>query len=55
VVEQLKSLATELEKPKRETSRVRRFWERIKDVAPTVASILASAASLAKLLAGRNL
>jgi hypothetical protein len=36
----------------KDDSRVQRYWNRIKEVAPTGASILASAASLAKLLGG---
>jgi hypothetical protein len=49
-VEQLNRLTAELEKPEKDDSRVKRYWNRIKEVAPTGASILASAASLAKLL-----
>ena len=52
MVEQLKNLTGELAKPEKDPGRVQRYWNRIKEVAPTVASILASAASLAKLLAG---
>ena len=49
-VEQLNNLTAELEKPEKDDGRVQRYWNRIKEVAPTGASILASAASLAKLL-----
>ena len=52
VVEQLKNLTAELEKPQQDATRVQRFWNRIKDVAPTVAAILSTAASVAKLLGG---
>ena len=51
-VEQLNNLTAELEKPEKDESRVKRYWNRIKEIAPTGASILASAASLAKLLHG---
>jgi uncharacterized protein YjbI with pentapeptide repeats len=51
-VDQLNNLTAELEKPEKDDSRVKRYWNRIKEVAPTGASILASAASLAKLLGG---
>ena len=52
LVEQLKALTNELAKPERETGRVRRYWGRIREVAPTVAAILASAGSIAALLGG---
>jgi uncharacterized protein YjbI with pentapeptide repeats len=51
-VDQLNNLTAELEKPEKDESRVKRYWNRIKEVAPTGASILASAASLVKLLGG---
>lgn len=51
-IDQLNNLTAELEKPEKDESRVKRYWNRIKEVAPTGASILASAASLAKLLGG---
>jgi hypothetical protein len=51
-VDQLNNLTAELEKPEKDEGRVQRYWNRIKEVAPTGASILASAASLAKLLGG---
>ena len=51
-VDQLNNLTAELEKPEEDDNRVQRYWNRIKEVAPTGASILASAASLAKLLGG---
>jgi hypothetical protein len=50
VVDELNKLTAELEKPEKDESRVKRYWSRIKEVAPTVASILASAASLGKIL-----
>ena len=46
--EQLGKLADELIKPDREGGRLRRYWNRIKDVAPTVADILKSAEVIAK-------
>jgi hypothetical protein len=49
-VDELNKLTAELEKPEKDESRVQRYWNRIKGVAPTVASILASAASLGKIL-----
>jgi hypothetical protein len=52
VVDELNKLTAELEKPEKDEGRVKRYWNHIKGVAPTVASILASAASLAKLLGG---
>jgi uncharacterized protein YjbI with pentapeptide repeats len=50
MVEQLNKLTAELEKPEQDDGRVQRFWSRIKEIAPTVASILSSAASLGKIL-----
>jgi hypothetical protein len=50
VVDDLNKLTAELAKPEKNTARVQRFLSHIKEVAPTAASILASAASLAKLL-----
>jgi hypothetical protein len=50
VVDDLNKLTAELEKPEKDEGRVQRYWNRIKEVAPTVASILASAASLGKIL-----
>ena len=52
VLDELSKLTAELEKPEQDAGRVQRYWNHIKEVAPTVASILASAASLAKLLGG---
>jgi hypothetical protein len=49
-VDDLNKLAQELEKGQN-TTRVQRLWNRIKEIAPTVASILASASSISKLLA----
>ena len=51
-VDQLNNLTAEMEKPEKDESRVKRYWNRIKEVAPTVAAILSTAASLAKLLGG---
>jgi len=48
----LGKLTDELQKPEKDVSRVRRLWNHIKDIAPPVASILSSAASLAKMLGG---
>ena len=52
VIDDLNKLTDELGNAEQDDSRVRRHWNHIKEVAPTVASILASAASLAKLLGG---
>ncbi len=52
VVESLKKLAAELDKPNREPGLVKRYWNRVKEVAPTVASLLASAATIAKMVSG---
>lgn len=48
----LGKLTDELQKPEKDVGRVRRLWNHIKDIAPPVASILSSAASLAKMLGG---
>lgn len=50
LVEQLTKLTAALEETERDPSRVKRFWDRIQDVAPTVANILSSAASLSTML-----
>jgi hypothetical protein len=50
VIDDLNKLTAELDKPEQDDGRVQRYWNRIKEVAPTVAQILASAASLAKIL-----
>ena len=50
--ESLKKLASELDKPERNPGMIKRFWGRVKDVAPTAAAILSSAASIAKIVAG---
>lgn len=52
IVDNLKKLTAEMENPEKDLSLVQRYWNRIKEAAPTVASILASAASLAKLIGG---
>ena len=46
----LAKLKAELEKPTKDEGRIQKIWNRIKDIAPTVASILASAASIGKLV-----
>lgn len=48
----LKKLTAELDKPTRDPSLVKRYWNRVKEVAPTVASLLASAVSIAKVIHG---
>jgi hypothetical protein len=50
--EDLGKLATELSKPEKNPTLVQRYWNRVKEVAPTVAAILSGAASIAKLLGG---
>lgn len=50
----LAKLTAEMEKPEKDAGRIRKLWGRIRDAAPTVASILASAASIAKLLGGEQ-
>jgi hypothetical protein len=50
--EDLGKLAAELEKSEKNPGLVQRYWNRIKEVAPPVASILSAAASIAKLLGG---
>jgi hypothetical protein len=52
VIDDLNKLTAELEKPGKDDRLLRRYWDRIKQVAPTVAAILSTAASLAKLLGG---
>lgn len=46
----LAKLTAELDKPNKDEGRIVRLWRQIKEVAPTVASILSSAASLGKIL-----
>jgi hypothetical protein len=48
----LAKLSAELEKPQKDVGRIRRLWNGIKEIAPTVAAILSSAASLDKLFRG---
>lgn len=48
----MKKLKDELEKPTKDEGRIQKIWNRIEDVAPTVASILSSAATIGKLLTG---
>ena len=50
LVENLVKLTEELNKPKQEAGLIKRFWNRIKEVAPPVASILGAAVSIQKLL-----
>ncbi len=45
----LAKLKAELEKPAKDEGRIQKIWNRIKDIAPTVASILASAVSIGKI------
>ncbi len=52
VAEDLDKLTVELEKPEKDSGLVRRYWNRIKEVAPTVAALLGSAVSIGKLLHG---
>lgn len=52
VAEHLDKLTAELEKCEKETGLVKRYWNRIKEVAPPVAALLGSAVSVAKLLHG---
>lgn len=46
----LAKFAAEMEKPDKDAGRIQKIWARIKENAPTVAVMLASAASIAKLL-----
>ena len=46
-VGEMKKLKDELEKPIKDEGRIQKIWKRIKEVAPPVASILASAATIA--------
>lgn len=50
--ENLDKLTAELAKSDYKPAAVKRLWGRVKEVAPTVASILASAASIAKIVGG---
>jgi RNA polymerase sigma factor (sigma-70 family) len=52
VTAELNSFTKELQKKNSRSSRVRRTWKHIKEVSPTIASLLASAASLAKIIWG---
>jgi hypothetical protein len=51
-IDDLGKLTSELEKPERDPGLVRRYWNRIKDVAPPIAALLSGAVSIAKLLNG---
>ena len=50
LIDNLVKLTEELSKSKQDVSLVKRFWERIKGVSPTIASILGAAVSIQKLL-----
>lgn len=52
ITEDLAKLTAELEKPEKDPGLVRRYWNRIKEIAPTVSALLGSAVSIAKLLSG---
>lgn len=49
-IDDLAKLTAELDKPNKDEGRIVRLWRQVKEVAPTVASILSSAASLEKIL-----
>lgn len=46
----LAKLTAELQKPEQDSGRIAALWQRIKAVTPTVATILAGAASIAKII-----
>jgi hypothetical protein len=46
----LAKLKSELEKPTKDEGRIQKIWNRINDMAPTVASILASAVTIGKIV-----
>ena len=50
----LAKFTAEMEKPEKDPGRIRKIWGRIKDAAPTVAAVLSSAVSIAKLLHGEQ-
>ena len=52
VAQSLRKLADELDKPDKNPGLVRRFWNRINEVAPTISSIVASAASISEMING---
>lgn len=52
VLDDLKKLEEEVASSDRDQSRMRRLWENIKAIAPTVAAGLSAAASIAKLISG---
>lgn len=52
LLDSLSRITAELQTSQPNPERLRRFWDRIQENAPTVASILSSAASIAKLLGG---
>ena len=51
-VDNLKKLTTELDKADRDPGLVKRYWNRVKEVAPTVAALLSTVASIAKIMSG---
>jgi|WetSurMetagenome_2_1015567.scaffolds.fasta_scaffold35871_3 hypothetical protein len=51
LLDEVTKLVTALKEPKPEAGRIRRYWDRVKELAPTVASILSSAKVVAELLA----
>ena len=51
-VDDLAKFTAEMEKPEKDPGRIRKLWGALKDGAPTVAAVLSSAASIAKLLQG---
>ena len=48
----LGKLGEELAKPDKDEGRIHRLWRNVKEVAPSVASILGSVATLAKIVSG---
>jgi hypothetical protein len=50
VADDVEKLTKELDNPAKDESRIKKIWNRIQGVAPTVAAILAGAASLGKIL-----
>jgi hypothetical protein len=52
VAESLRKLADELDKSDKNPGLLRRFWNRINEVAPTISSIVASAATISQMIGG---
>lgn len=50
IADDLAKLTSELNEPERDAGRIGRVWNRIKDAAPTLASLVASAESLGKIV-----